>query len=340
MSHATTTRLATLRWPLLALCLVLAAGCGSSTFYPVRYHPPTTANQCNGAIKLYIDDVTATGAIDDGKMLLEAPNRSLRHDKEKKWRDLPTELFRQAMLDACVSEHWKAKVIPVTSAAQADLSITVHLRAFHVQGDGDDEPTEATAAAIVQFAPARGEPFTKELSQTVLNGSQSSTNNLYSVMMSQAVSTLVDEILDGACKVNGNGNSTPAAVPKVATIPAWDSLFQRDVGVVVTLGPSKAGTISIRNRFGAPIWEWKIKGWNLDSATAMFDIEHPWTIQSAAMEIVEVDSTKDSAKKQSTTTGTQKKQVLLRFKKIPGVQEFEVREMTRGDVAEELGKFK
>ena len=338
MSHATTTRLATLRWPLLALCLVLATGCGSSTFYPVRYHPPTTASQCNGAIKLYIDDVTATGAIDDEKMLLEAPNGSLRHDKEKEWRDLPTELFRQAMLDACVSEHWKATVIPVTSAAQADVSITVHLRAFHVQVADCEDPTGATAAAVVQFTPAHGEPLTKSLSKTVLNGNQSSINNLYSVMMSQAVSTLVDEILDGACKVNSN--STPASVPQVATIPAWDSLLKRDVGVVVTLDPSKAGTISIRDRFGAPIWEWKIKGWNFDSAAAMFDIEHPWTIQSAAMEIVEVDSKKDSAKKQSTTTDTQKKQVRLRFKNIPGVKEFEVREMTRGDVAEELGKFK
>lgn len=323
MNHVRTTRFATFRWCLLLLG-VIWSGCSSPTFYPARYDGSTSSNSCKQTIKLYIDDVTATGAIDGGAILLQRPDGSLRRDGSKQWRDTPTELFRQAMESACLLDKWKTTITLVASPAQADLIITVHLRAFYVQVDDCEKPTGATAAAVVQFAPTEGSPSTESIANRGDDKSEGESKNLYSTTMGSALTKVVDGILVSACG-KGSGISSTGVSPRVATIPAWDSLLQRDVGVVIALGSSNSGTISIRDRFGAPIVEWEIKQWKLDGAVATFDIAQPWSIAGATMEVLEEPS--------------KKKRLLLRFTKIPGMKQLEIKEMTREIVAGELGKF-
>lgn len=325
-------------WAALVCCLSWV-GCRSVTFYPVRYHSTATSSQCDGVIKLFISDVTATGAIDDGGILLQSPNGSLHRDKSKEWRDLPTKLFRQAMLSASLTKRWNQHVTIVSNPAQADIAITVHLREFWVAGDGEEDPTAATAGAVVQFAPTCGEPSSEVFNKYVKNPGRS-IENLYSLLMGQAVTNLVNDILARSCEKE-KSSRPPAKPPKVATILAWDPLLNRDVGVVITLGADKAGTISIRDRFAAPIVEWNIMNWKFDATIATFNIEHPWNISGATIEVVEEEATENSTQKNSTTKGSKKEEqkkgrLLLRFKKIPGMQELELREQTKEEVVEEL----
>lgn len=335
MNDVQTTRFTMLCWCLLLFC-VIWNGCSSPTFYPVRYDITATTSKCDSVIKLYIDDVTATGAIDDGAILLQLPDGSLRRDKSKQWRDIPTDLLRQAVLSACVSGKWDGKVILVSSSAQADIVITVQLRDFWVGVDDDENPTGATAAAVVQFAPASGKPSTEPFRKVVNNPGNNSIENLYSAMMGQALTNLVDTILKSSCK-KGAGSDPPIASLKVATFSAWDSLLNRDVGVVITLDTNKAGTISIRDRFGAPIVEWEIKEWRFDTTVATFNIEYPWSITGAMIEMVEeVSIKKNSSKKDSQKEDHKKGRLLLRFKKIPGIHQLELREQTREAIVEEL----
>lgn len=318
-----------LRWCLL-LFGVIWGGCSSPTFYPARYDGSTAFNSCKQTIKLYIDDVTATGAIDGGGILLQRPDSSLRRDGSKQWRDTPVELLRQGVLLACLSDRWNKNFTTVASPAQADLSITVHLRAFYIHVDNCEDPVGATVAAIVQFSPKNGVPSTERITRQVLVNGNSKIQNPYSATIGKALTDIVDGILVSAC---GKESGTPSTglSPRVATIPAWDSLLQRDVGVVVALGNSNSGnsnsgTISIRDRFGVPIVEWEIKQWELDGTVATFDIVQPWSIAGATMEVVEEPS--------------KNKRLLLRFTKIPGIKQLEVREMAKEVVAEELRKFK
>ncbi|MBX7216930.1 MAG: ABC-type transport auxiliary lipoprotein family protein [Candidatus Kapabacteria bacterium] len=313
-----------LRWCLLGVC-AMWCGCGSTTFYPVLYGNFSGDNPCKNSIKLYLDEVTANGAIDDVVMQLQLSDESLRRDRAKEWRDTPSELFRQAVMSACVSERWKANVTLVANPAQADLRVTVHLRDFYVKvdKDEDDTPTGATIAAIVQFSPAAGKPSTQMIEKQ--GNASDKIANPYSAAMSRALSGAVDAMLTAACGMN-SVPPTPPPPPRVVTIPAWDSARARDVGVVITIGSGDSGTISIRDDYGAPIHEWSIREWKFAEKTATFNVVHPWSITGATMELRE-----EALKK-----GAKEKRLSLRFTKIPGGKELKVKGITMEALAAEL----
>lgn len=317
-----------LRWCLLAACAAWY-GCRTTTFYPVLYGNLRGGDSCQNSIKLHLDEVTASGAIDDVVMRLQLSNKSLRRHGSKEWHDTPSELFRQAVMSACVSDRWKGKVTLVANPAQADLRVTVHLRAFSVKvdKDEDDDPRGATIAAIVQFSPAAGEPSTKMIEK---EGNASDTSqNPYSASMSRALSGAVDTMLTTACGMNPVPATPPTpSSPKVVTIPTWDSTRERDLGVVITIGRSDSGsgTISICDGYGMPIQEWSIREWKFNGKTATFNVAYPWSITGATMELRE-EAPKKGAKEQ---------RLLLRVTKIPWRKELEVRGMTMEALVAEL----
>ena len=280
-------------WWLLLGCCVVLLGCGSTTFYPVLYGNSGTTDSCTSPIKLHLRDVTAAGAIDDEAIQLQRPDNSLRREKAKEWRDTPTELFRQGVRSACVSDRWKNRITLVDNPAQADLRVTVHLDGFYVKADECDDPTGATISAIVEFSPAVGKPKRTEGKGDASDRSQ----NPYSAAMSRALSKVVDSMLIDACGLKSDIPIPTPQSPNVVTIPAWDSVLQRDLGVVISVNTTDSGIISIRDRYGAAVHEWSISGWRFDGKSATFNVTHPWSITGATMELREEAAKKKAKKK-------------------------------------------